>query len=596
MNAQPLRPSMLAVVITAYWLLCAVTLTIAYAPLEFLDLRGAVLSALIDTASLVMVWLAAYAAAARLPLVGPRAPVNLLLTLAAAVLVLSVRVWLLRELMTPLGWFGGRTLVGAARDMLPGNLATFAIFWMGGWALLHFRRGAELQLRSATLRLSLLDAQLTALMSRLHPHFIGNALNSVATLIFSAPAAARTSLARLRRVIAAAMRHARDHEVRLDDELKFVEDWLGIQQERFSDRLTVSLDIDAAARDARVPGLILQPLVENALKHAVAPLQRPVHVAIRARVDGRTLRLQVVDDGPGLGHQATTREGGSSGSGGVGTANTRQRLAVLYGSNARLLLRNRSGGGVVAEVRLPFLLQPVTAPGTRQDEATGQVDEATEALPAAPRVALLAVGLLLLAVTGHLYGDAPVDGVTGAAWALAMAALFLGAALVPAAVAFRLSRMAPVAAGSGVPVQLAVAVIVLALASAIGTTALVVGGALLRGQPVQVPTAVLATQSASMWLMQLNVLAAARVAQHRAAQDRQLRALREQAASVLDSERARMEARLDVRSVYAAFDRIDVAIGVDPHAASRELSRLAGALMQSARDGPGSGVRSGSAT
>jgi LytS/YehU family sensor histidine kinase len=136
------------------------------------------------------------------------------------------------------------------------------------------------------------------------------------------------------------------HETPLSTELEFLERYLAIEQVRFSDRLRPRIEADAAIRGAAAPQLILQPLVENALRHGIARRAEAGLLEIAARRDGDTLVLTVRDDGPGLDPAQEAM--------GVGLANTRARLTALYGDRASLEIANAAGGGVVATIRLPY--------------------------------------------------------------------------------------------------------------------------------------------------------------------------------------------------------------------------------------------------
>jgi hypothetical protein len=207
------------------------------------------------------------------------------------------------------------------------------------------RRAAE---RETQLEGQLARAQLDALRAQLNPHFLFNALNSVAMLVRAgARAEAVRALAELAELLRRALYGPSTAEVPLRDELGFVERYLGVERLRFQDRLEVAVEVDADALDAAVPNLLLQPLVENALKHGIAPRAAGGRVTVRARVDGDVLRLEVADDGAGL------RDGAPNATAGVGLANTRARLDRLYGAAARLSLRAGEGGGAVVAVELP---------------------------------------------------------------------------------------------------------------------------------------------------------------------------------------------------------------------------------------------------
>jgi len=135
--------------------------------------------------------------------------------------------------------------------------------------------------------------------------------------------------------------------VSLQKELELLEQYLEIQRTRFQDRLTVRMDVDPETLDARVPCLILQPLVENAVRHGIAPLSRPGRIEIRAHRQNGTLRLEVCDDGIGLNAGDGSRQG-------IGLGNTRARLAQLYGAAHTLRMKNAPTGGLVVSVDIPF--------------------------------------------------------------------------------------------------------------------------------------------------------------------------------------------------------------------------------------------------
>jgi len=192
------------------------------------------------------------------------------------------------------------------------------------------------------------SARLMALQMQLNPHFLFNALNGIGTLMFRDVDAADAMLVSL----AELLRHALDRSgrqlVTLREELAFLDRYLTLEQMRFGDRLSVSREISPEVQEAQVPNLILQPLVENAIKHGVEPLLVPGRIIIRASesVPGR-LRLEVQDNGKGL---PADREPAL----GVGTSNTLARLHQLYGPQARFWLETSPGGGVLAVVELPL--------------------------------------------------------------------------------------------------------------------------------------------------------------------------------------------------------------------------------------------------
>jgi two-component system, LytTR family, sensor kinase len=199
------------------------------------------------------------------------------------------------------------------------------------------------------------QARLQALRYQLNPHFLFNTLNAISTLVVDKRnAEAGKMIARLSDFLRLTLDRPDVEEVPLADEIEFVRRYLEIEQVRFGDRLSVKIEVDDDAWSARVPALVLQPLVENAIRHGVAPREEGGNVTIEARaVDGR-LHLAVADDGPGL-----SGNGSGNGNGlprtecrGIGLANTRERLEELYGETHRFELVN--GHGLRAQLDLPL--------------------------------------------------------------------------------------------------------------------------------------------------------------------------------------------------------------------------------------------------
>ena len=216
-------------------------------------------------------------------------------------------------------------------------------------ALDYYRKYRERELSASQLETKLAQAQLDALRMQLHPHFLFNTLNSISVLMAEDVRAAQKMIARLSDLLRASLERTGAHEVALDDELKFLESYLEIEQTRFHDRLTVRMEIDPAARVARVPNLILQPLVENAIRHGVAPRARKGVVEVRAARTNGVVQLTVADDGPGLG--SARPEDLMKG---IGLSNTRSRLRQLYGAEHSFELREREGGGLEVSIEIPF--------------------------------------------------------------------------------------------------------------------------------------------------------------------------------------------------------------------------------------------------
>jgi two-component system LytT family sensor kinase len=216
-------------------------------------------------------------------------------------------------------------------------------------ALDYYRKYRERELRAAQLETNLAQAQLDALRMQLHPHFLFNTLNSISVLMAEDVKQARRMLTRLSDLLRASLENKGAHEVTLKEELEFLESYLEIEQTRFQDRLTVRMEIDPKALDARVPNLILQPLVENAIRHGIAPRAAAGLVEIRARRDNGMVQLEVSDNGVGLG--AASPESLMKG---IGLSNTRARLEQLYGASHRFELHNGEGRGLTVTIAIPF--------------------------------------------------------------------------------------------------------------------------------------------------------------------------------------------------------------------------------------------------
>lgn len=223
-------------------------------------------------------------------------------------------------------------------------------------AVAYHREVRDRDVRAARLEGALVQAKLDSLQGRLQPHFLFNTLNSIAALIHDQPAAAEQMVGSLSDLLRASLHADPSREVALEDEIGLVRQYVSIQQMRFTDRLNVTIDVAPETLTARVPHLLLQPLVENAIRHGIAARETPGHVRIAAGRSGDRLRVQVEDDGPGLGERQPSRAGT-----GFGLSGTEARLRHLYGGGASLLVEPRVPSGVIATVDLPFHTTPVTA-------------------------------------------------------------------------------------------------------------------------------------------------------------------------------------------------------------------------------------------
>ena len=242
-----------------------------------------------------------------------------------------------------------------------------AFFWfnqwyaalVGAWHMLDYHaRWRAREVQAARLGTQLAQAQLEALKMQIQPHFLFNSLHTISELVHEDPDAADRMVARLGDLLRLTVDNAAMHEVTLAREMDFLRAYLDIQQHRFQDCLTVTIDVAPDTLDALVPNLALQPLVENAIKHGVEPMGGAGEITVTAARRGDRLELVVRDNGRGL---PPVRPAG--GREGVGVRNTRARLEQLYGPTHTFEVKNDERGGVVARVELPFRTAASAAAG-----------------------------------------------------------------------------------------------------------------------------------------------------------------------------------------------------------------------------------------
>lgn len=218
-----------------------------------------------------------------------------------------------------------------------------------GFARTYSLRYQARQAHNIVLERQLAEARLDALQRQLDPHFLFNTLNAVASLVERDPRGVRKMISRLGALLRFSLEGANTPEIPLERELALLQQYLDIMQVRFQGRLEVTTESDPRVLHALVPTLVLQPLVENAIKHGIEPQRDGGRITIETQLDGDSVVLRVTDDGPGL----TSEIPRGSGSG-VGLQNTRARLLQLYGSRQHFLLTAGATRGAVAEVRIPF--------------------------------------------------------------------------------------------------------------------------------------------------------------------------------------------------------------------------------------------------
>ena len=214
-------------------------------------------------------------------------------------------------------------------------------------AVVNYELYRDRELRARELAARLAQAQLQVLEMQLNPHFLFNSLQSIAELMHSDVEAADQMLGRLSDLLRLSLSRFGVHELSLREEIDFLKEYLAIEEIRFSDRLSFEFDVDPGVLDAAVPNLVLQPLVENAVKHGVSRRVEPGHVRISAHRQNSHLLLEVADNGPGLGAAQPER---------VGLANTRARLQQLFDRDQHFEMHSDESGGVRVELSIPFRL------------------------------------------------------------------------------------------------------------------------------------------------------------------------------------------------------------------------------------------------
>ncbi|MFO1461865.1 MAG: histidine kinase [Verrucomicrobiota bacterium] len=255
------------------------------------------------------------------------------------------------------------SLRAAVRSTILDLLAYGAVTGLVHSVYFH-RRLRERERRELLLESHLARARLDTLQAQLQPHFLFNSLNAITALLRRDPRLAETTLVSLSELLRMALSQTGRQEGSLREELEFVGRYLEIQQTRFGDRLRVEQEIEPAALDCRVPTLVLQPLVENAIRHGIEPAGRPGIVRLSASRRGATLVLTVEDDGVGFGGsggavplnpppQISSSTSGAGGTG-IGLANLHDRLRALYGSLQKLELLPRASGGATVRVEGPW--------------------------------------------------------------------------------------------------------------------------------------------------------------------------------------------------------------------------------------------------
>lgn len=230
---------------------------------------------------------------------------------------------------------------------LLGALFTYGALLGVAVAMQYQQRLREREVQAVELEAQLANAQVHALKMQVHPHFLFNTLHAVTVLIRENPAMAVRMVTRLGDLLRLTLSRAQSAEVSLGKEIEILTLYLEIERIRFQDRLQVNYDVDTGVLDAQLPDLILQPLVENAIKHGIGTRAGKGVIEVRARRESSWLVVEIHDDGTGLHKNHPQREG-------IGLATTRARLERMYGSEHEFTLSARASGGCIARMRIPY--------------------------------------------------------------------------------------------------------------------------------------------------------------------------------------------------------------------------------------------------
>src|SRR5438128_204739 len=233
-------------------------------------------------------------------------------------------------------------------DLIIASLIVIAVH-----ALLYYQNFRASELAQSSLKAQLAQAQLRALKMQLHPHFLFNTLHSISSLVLEDPPKANSMIARLGDFLRLTLENSDQQLVSLKEETEFLRCYLDIEQVRFGDRLTLAFELEPQTLPAQVPHLILQPVVENAIQHAIAPRATRGHIKIEAKRLNSLLRLEVRDNGPGI-----ISNSDLFGAEGVGLSNVRARLHQIYGCEFRFELITARHGGLGVGTQIPFPREP----------------------------------------------------------------------------------------------------------------------------------------------------------------------------------------------------------------------------------------------
>ena len=293
-----------------------------------------------------------YSVVIRFPLPSSQWRRNLCIQLGALCLISVLHttlIALLRALILPAFGYANNSY-GYLPVRYPMEFAHLFIFYWAGASLTYLfheiRFARQQEIHQAQLRANLAEAQLRNLRLQLEPHFLFNALNAISAAIYEDPAAADQMICRLADLLRHLVKNDQGQEVSLQQELENLELYVEIMQARLEQRLRFNMTVAEDAAKALVPQLVLQPLVENAIRHGMDPLTFAVDIAVSIHRRSDVLHITIWDAGPGIDTIRTTT--------GVGLRNTKDRLRALYGENYKFEIRNAPDRGAIVEIQLPF--------------------------------------------------------------------------------------------------------------------------------------------------------------------------------------------------------------------------------------------------
>jgi len=223
----------------------------------------------------------------------------------------------------------------------------------------YYKKSREKEVEAISLKAQLSQAQLQALKTQLQPHFLFNVLNTITSYVYAQPETAVQMIARLSDLLRTSLHEPLAPEIPLEKEVAFVQNYLDIEKIRFADRLNVELDIPPEVGAALVPALILQPIVENAIRHGAGRNMEEARIAIRASLQQNELHLTVSDNGPGFAPGASE---------GIGIRNSRERLERMYESRQQFRIDSRPSEGTTVHLVIPFRLQSPVAEGDQESQ------------------------------------------------------------------------------------------------------------------------------------------------------------------------------------------------------------------------------------